>query len=1460
MELKDLLKITPKGNGKMAAYFDVAIDGVKVEEVTKVCSLIAAAAPLPQGLGSPQTIYANVLAALYQDDDAHDTCSLTACLNPLHPGPCKGWKGTLHDVSPGAWHAIEAARVEKANHARVKKIEALKAQGKPIPHKLLTPIVAKPNPQAGQTAKNATGEAHAAGQAVSDAAGIVNNHPGKVSLGQAVKAAPVEKGPKGKKPTLGSKGIAFVIGQEKVTPQYKLDKAAAITTEQWDGLSAEDKTSIRAELAKVQKDGFGPQQKKATELLDKLGVKRAKPGAPETVTTPSGKVYQKVSLKDINEGPKAPAAPKAEKPKATELPHTTMTGVNVGKLIHKNGGSADLILDGKKVTVGFEGGGHEGKLTFTPKLGTGAGGYTVTLKDGTKHHFDKNESIKVATAVSAEPGSHASDEAVGKLADALKKAAPAEEPKPLPKVSHVPGAKLGEAPKLAPLKETPKPPEKPAGLPPLAKPKPLPKHVQDAIAMAKGHAPGASWSKNHLAAYQPLSADEFHALPSDVQGKIVSELTKGQSKFLDPKKVAAAKTLLEKFGRGGPGAPKVEAAKPAEKSVDFAKDLHDHSVTPAQAKAAVANTAMSAHFLAAKQSAGLTDLDSPDTGMHVINAADDAKALVALKTKLYDSKLLAEPSVKEAMDALDTAAVKQSYAQYVQAAKSKAFSKISKKVGGDSGGLSPIEKASLLHYTQYLLEHKTPPTDASTIDKLKADTKQAENTLADKLHAAVKKANAPKAADMSNAQIADRAEELLGEKAFPYTNLTLSELQLAGKAGKAQVQDDAKKYPAEVLTDPAVAAKMQAYTDFSASVLVAKQRVHKLQEHIKNVHHAAILSGKDQHGNPLTVEDKNILGKHAILLSQGQGHSNLAQTLENQEKKYPEAKAAFHAAAEKAQANLKPAEPHKLSDFDQATIADAYSNAWSKHASKAVTYGVTYAHSQKMKAHPQYPSLTMELGELKVLAGKVAVAHAEEHTAKLNVPTNPDTGAMEVGPEYSAWLGKVQQVNVLGGQFKALHTTAQSRLDAIRVGVGLKKRALPKLDATSVKSTAAESGYYKTTGYSGPNYGKPQSGKNYLLTKVGPQLAVAHQSAGEKKAEKLGATTTAKAPSAPKIENVPSGEPVKLGGGDSSIAHIPDPLKKQITSDFKAMPSGKYLADPTEDIFGNLVNLAAAHSKGLFEPLSVDQVLKTIDETHSKNLGVGNSGMLHKKVTDWLGTAAGKTWAEQHSTPDAKVVKQINGEIDLPKGVTLAPGEKVQKLAGPGPHDDTLAPTAFKAATSKQAQDAQDAYMKANGVKWSAQQRSALKSYTGSAYTTYNDYLRGTGSGSQSTKQHVVNIQSAMMPLPQHTLLKRGTGWSALPAEFQGANAAKMIGKTFQEPGFTSTTVAGMGGHFSGQPLQLIIEAPAGTPAAFVNGISHFKDSENEMLLAAGTKFKVLSVEKTTGGNTIMRVRIVGDK
>ena len=162
------------------------------------------------------------LRAAIVDDEwgVHDLCTLTACRTPLHPGPCKGWKHTLHLTAPGVFHTLERERVAKANQRRVAKIEQLKSQGKPIPAALLKPITysiptALPGHEIGQKAEIAGGEAHAASHAINKANGVVKNvappahpvtvdtagapkapekpaTPGKTTLGEASKTAEVK--------------------------------------------------------------------------------------------------------------------------------------------------------------------------------------------------------------------------------------------------------------------------------------------------------------------------------------------------------------------------------------------------------------------------------------------------------------------------------------------------------------------------------------------------------------------------------------------------------------------------------------------------------------------------------------------------------------------------------------------------------------------------------------------------------------------------------------------------------------------------------------------------------------------------------------------------------------------------------------------------------------------------------------------------------------------------------------------------------------------------------------------------------------------------------------------------------------------------------------------------------------------------------------------------------------------
>jgi 8-oxo-dGTP pyrophosphatase MutT (NUDIX family) len=77
--------------------------------------------------------------------DAHCDCNpMEFCRNPLHPGPCKGWKRTLHAVAPGALRALEAERVRKANIRRQAAIDRHIAAGRKVPARLKKPIVADP--------------------------------------------------------------------------------------------------------------------------------------------------------------------------------------------------------------------------------------------------------------------------------------------------------------------------------------------------------------------------------------------------------------------------------------------------------------------------------------------------------------------------------------------------------------------------------------------------------------------------------------------------------------------------------------------------------------------------------------------------------------------------------------------------------------------------------------------------------------------------------------------------------------------------------------------------------------------------------------------------------------------------------------------------------------------------------------------------------------------------------------------------------------------------------------------------------------------------------------------------------------------------------------------------------------------------------------------------------------------
>lgn len=486
--------VTPAGraNGKTSARPLDALD---------LSALVASLAATPT-LGPPSRVASAVQAWINQDDDAHEPCSLTACRHPLHPGPCKGWKGTLHAVAPGTYKQIEEERVRKANERRIKRIADLKAQNKPIPRKLLEEIKPKPAPthhaqpvplgQVNQKADLAGGQAHHAGQAVSKAAGVVPSTPPPL-------------GPKQKKPTVAGRGPAFVITQPKVTDQYKLDKAAKITPQEWDSLSAADKTAIRSELTAIKARGFGPQQTKADALLAKLPapttvkslntpgnankIGNLTPGTPGTVTTPSGKTYQKVGAQ-----PSAPGK------------------VTLGKAAK----AAPSPASGKHDPVAQVKAAQDPAAKLTPAA------RLFIYRRLDKKQFDSlDDAAKKQTIADLDDqianGSPAQQQAARTLKRDLAPAAPGGDSSPAPTA-----------------------------------PKALPAHVQGARAVAARTFGAPPTAKKHLTAYGQLSKDDFDSLDATTQRIIRDDLANAKSKFLDPKKQQQAQDLLDRFGSKHP--------------------------------------------------------------------------------------------------------------------------------------------------------------------------------------------------------------------------------------------------------------------------------------------------------------------------------------------------------------------------------------------------------------------------------------------------------------------------------------------------------------------------------------------------------------------------------------------------------------------------------------------------------------------------------------------------------------------------------------------------------------------------------------------------------------------------------------------------------------------------------------------------------------------------------------------
>lgn len=303
---------------------------------------------------------------------------------------------------------------------------------------------------------------------------------------------------------------------------------------------------------------------------------------------------------------------------------------------------------------------------------------------------------------------------------------------------------------------------------------------------------------------------------------------------------------------------------------------------------------------------------------------------------------------------------------------------------------------------------------------------------------------------------------------------------------------------------------------------------------------------------------------------------------------------------------------------------------------------------------------------------------------------------------------------------------------------------------------------------------------------------------------------------------------LNIGGGD--ISHLTEAKKDALYQTFKKQPA-TYLDSPPGDIF------AAAKTIAGDEGLDLLQMLRVIDAAGAKKFGVQDQHLFEKKITDWLKTPQGAAMASGKPIP-------------LPPSPQYAPGVDPDSQV---PSFEVSQKYTYGVVSYWQANSAWQKSLAAHG-EWTSTQSSALKTYTGGSYYSMNAYLYGVLDSVSATHMKAIkNAQLGMRPSVEPMLLHREVGFGGIGNAKTHADLQKLVGTTWQSGGFFSTSVGGKAAFTHSVVIE--VEAPPGTPMAWVDPISQHK-GENEMLLAAGLHYRIISVKKV-GHKSVVRVRVV---
>jgi hypothetical protein len=298
------------------------------------------------------------------------------------------------------------------------------------------------------------------------------------------------------------------------------------------------------------------------------------------------------------------------------------------------------------------------------------------------------------------------------------------------------------------------------------------------------------------------------------------------------------------------------------------------------------------------------------------------------------------------------------------------------------------------------------------------------------------------------------------------------------------------------------------------------------------------------------------------------------------------------------------------------------------------------------------------------------------------------------------------------------------------------------------------------------------------------------------------------------------------------------------------------LGKPSDLVFKALAAAVAQWNKNNSVQINHLQALKIIDDISAQKSMSHNNNLYETKLLEWLQTSAGKKNApEIMKLAESAASSPIPVTKNTPTNVAQAMAQIVNAydIGKPAELPDDAS---FPNMPVGQAGAMNTAMRKKHPI--TSEQVSAVQYYTGSGSTAINLLFRKPNETyhTLSTVKNAKLVQEAMYPIPKSITVHRGTGnlGNNIGEHMSEAELQLLKGKTFSDGSFFSTSV-GNAAAFSSKKFQLEIQVPEGTPGAYVKSISSVKN-ENELILAAGLHYKILSIKKV-GFQYQIKLRVV---